>query len=99
MPPDHRLRRAATAAHDVLVGLFPAQTATLDTTYTNYLNGLGLGGDPGADVGHQAAAGILSLRGIDASYPPVIPVFMGGTGPGEWRPDVLYWESSRFPCR
>jgi hypothetical protein len=28
---------AATAAHDVLVGLFPAQAGTLDTTYDDYL--------------------------------------------------------------
>jgi hypothetical protein len=29
---------AATAAHDVLVGLFPAQAGTLDTTYDDYLS-------------------------------------------------------------
>src|SRR5215207_5580787 len=49
---------AAKAAHDVLVNRFPAQTASLDTTYQLYLLNHGLSEtDPGVAVGATAAAG------------------------------------------
>src|SRR6266850_2815129 len=79
---------AAKAAHDVLVSRFPPQTASLDTTYHQYLlnNGL-LETDPGVAVGAAAAAGIIALRACDGSFPiPAPPPFMGGTDPGVWRP-------------
>src|SRR5436190_9939306 len=79
---------AAKAAHDVLVSRFPAQTASLDTTYHQYLlnNGL-LETDPGVTVGATAAAGIIALRACDGSFPaPAPPPFIGGTDPGVWRP-------------
>src|SRR6476646_904807 len=48
---------AATAAHDVLVNRFPAQAASLDSTYPQYVAAHGLGqNDPGIAVGQQAAA-------------------------------------------
>ena len=67
---------AAKAAHDVLVNRFPAQAASLDTTYVNYLasNGLAVN-DPGVAVGQQAAAGIIALRANDGSFPPNPPAF------------------------
>jgi hypothetical protein len=79
---------AAKAAHDVLVSRFPAQTASLDTAYNQYLlnNGLALT-DPGVAVGATAAAGIIALRACDGSFPVVAPPpFVGGTDPGVWRP-------------
>jgi hypothetical protein len=83
---------AATAAHDVLVNRFPAQTASLDATYNLYFltHGLSLS-DPGVAVGHQAAAGIIVLRANDGSFPVVPPPpFVGDNNPGDWRPTMSY---------
>jgi hypothetical protein len=79
---------AAKAAHDVLVSRFPAQAASLDTTYQNYLLLYGIPEtDPGVAVGARAAAGIIALRACDGSFPqPPPPPFVGGTGIGVWRP-------------
>jgi len=77
----------AKAAHDVLVNRFPAQTASLDATYNAYLANHGLAEDDlGVVVGQLAAAAIIALRANDGSWPAVPEVFIGGTGPGEWRP-------------
>jgi hypothetical protein len=81
---------AAKAAHGVLVSLYPAQTASLDTIYQKYLLDHGLANtDPGLQVGATAAAGIIALRAPDGSFPqlPAAP-FTGGTGPGVWRPTL-----------
>jgi hypothetical protein len=80
------LREAAVAAaaHDVLVGLYPLQKDSLDTTYNDYLNAHGLAGDPGLAVGQAVAAGMLPLRRVPPD--PLPPDFTGGTSPGEWRP-------------
>ncbi len=77
----------AKAAHDVLVNRFPAQSAALGVTYTNYLiaNGILLT-DPGIPVGAAAAAGIIALRSCDGAFPAAPPPFIGGTGIGVWRP-------------
>jgi hypothetical protein len=78
---------ASKAAHDVLVNRLPAQGASLDTTYLNYLATHGLApNDPGVAVGQEAAAGIIALRANDGSFPPNPEPFLGGTDPGEWRP-------------
>jgi hypothetical protein len=79
---------AAKAAHDVLVNRFPAQAASLDATYEQYLLDHSLApDDPGVAVGATAAAGIIALRACDGSFPsPPPPPFVGGTNPGEWRP-------------
>jgi hypothetical protein len=77
---------AATAAHEVLVSLFPTQTGTLNPIYDSYLAGLGLAGDAGALVGQQAAMCILNLRVGDGRFPSNPEAFYGGTGLGEWRP-------------
>ena len=79
-----RSAAAAAAAHGVLVGMYPAQAATLDATYFNYLAAHGLTGDPGLLVGEKVAAGILPLRRTDPV--PLPPPFIGGTGIGQWRP-------------
>jgi hypothetical protein len=81
---------AAKAAHDVLVSRFstPAQVATLDGIYLQYLSDHGLSeADPGVAVGAKAAAGIIALRACDGSFPvSAPPPFIGGTEPGVWRP-------------
>ncbi|MCM3900971.1 MAG: hypothetical protein ND866_04635 [Pyrinomonadaceae bacterium] len=79
---------AAKAAHDVLVNRFPAQAASLDMTYQQYLANNGLSeNDPGVAVGAKAAAGIIALRACDGSFPnPAPSPFVGGTDPGVWRP-------------
>jgi hypothetical protein len=79
-----RSAAAAAAAYGVLVGMYPAQAATLDATYFNYLAAHGLTNDPGLLVGEQVAAGILPLRRTDPV--PLPPPFAGGTGIGQWRP-------------
>ena len=81
---------AAKAGRDVLVNRFPAQTATLDTTYSAYLAAHQIApNDPGIAAGSQAAAAIIQGRVNDGAYPVPAPLFMGGTGPGEWRPTVF----------
>ena len=77
---------AARAAHDVLAARFPSQSGILDALLDNYLNGLGLQGDAGLLVGQQAATNILNLRAGDGSFPSNPEIFVGSTGPGEWRP-------------
>jgi hypothetical protein len=79
---------AASAAHAVLVTRFPAQAGNLNTLLNNYLSSRGLLGNPGVAVGQIAAAGIINLRMGDGSFPPSFPNFVGGTGPGEWRPTL-----------
>ncbi len=74
----------AAAAHDVLIGMYPAQAATLDTAYFNYLADKGLGGDSGILVGQQVAARILPLRRVNPN--PLPPPFVGATAIGVWRP-------------
>src|SRR4030095_781028 len=80
----------AKAAHDVLVNRFPAQAASLDMTYQQYLFTNGLSEtDPGVAVGAKAASGIIALRACDGSFPnPAPSPFVGGTDPGVWRPTL-----------
>lgn len=79
---------ALKAARDVLVNRFPAQAASIDAAYRQYLSAQGLSEtDPGVAVGAAAAAGIIALRACDGSFPnPPPPPFTGGTAPGVWRP-------------
>ncbi len=76
----------ATAAHDMLVALFPAQQADLDAKYAASLSTIadGPAKSNGIAVGQQTAGGILALRANDGrdatvSYSP-------GSGPGVWTP-------------
>jgi hypothetical protein len=76
----------ATAAHDVLVGLLPAQRSSLDQQYDEALaaipNGAGKAG--AVAVGGQAADAMLAARendGVNASQTWIV-----GTQPGQWRP-------------
>jgi hypothetical protein len=80
----NRSAAVAAAAHDVLIGIYPAQAVTLDATYFNYLASNGLDGDPGILVGQQVAARVLPLRRTNPN--PLPAPFVGGTDPGVWRP-------------
>jgi PAP2 superfamily len=78
---------AAKAGHDTLVGLFPAQSTTLDAAYADFLETSGLDPlDPGTAVGAQVAANILALRANDGRFPLNPPPFLGSTAIGQWRP-------------
>jgi len=78
---------AAKAGHDILVGLFPAQSPTLDMDYATFLAANSLDpADPGTAVGAEAAANILALRANDGRFPASPPPFLGGAAIGEWRP-------------
>jgi hypothetical protein len=83
---------AAKAAHDVLVNIFPAQAASLDTAYREYLAKKGLTEDnPGVAVGQKAAAGMIALRADDGRVPnPLPPPFTGDKAAGVWRPTTSY---------
>lgn len=76
---------AAAAAHRTLVGLFPAQTATLDTAYTTSLATLpdGAAKTKGIAVGVEVATRILEIRANDGRNGVVPYVF--GTGPGVYQ--------------
>src|SRR5262245_24969078 len=92
----------AAAAHDILVHQFPAQTASLDTTYQNYLTNHQLPlNDPGVLVGQKAAHAIIDARKDDGSFPvpsnPNSPPFSGGTDPGEWRPTLPAFATMAAP--
>jgi hypothetical protein len=87
-----RSAAVAAAAHDVLVGLYPAQAATLDATYFSYLADKGLTGDAGLVVGQKVAAAILPLR--RSAPDPLPPPFVGGSEPGMWRPTESFLPGS-----
>jgi PAP2 superfamily protein len=77
---------AATAAHDVLVGLFPAQTAQLDAQLAASLVAVpdGTAKTDGVAVGQSTAAAMIAARTNDGRFGPSVVTI--GTQPGEWRP-------------
>src|SRR5712692_11672374 len=77
---------AATAAHHVLVALFPAQMADLDGKYVASLAALpdDIAKVNGIAVGEQAASAILTARARDGRDATVI--YVPGSGPGVWVP-------------
>ena len=79
---------AATAAHDVLVSIVPAQTDALDDALDETLAGIpdGAGEDGGVQVGQAAAAAMITARTDDGRFGT--PGFPVGTLPGEWRPEL-----------
>jgi len=85
---ESRAAAAAAAAHDVLIVLCPAGTATLDTAFKPYADG----NDPGLAIGSAAAATLLTKR----RPTPQLPDFTGGTGIGEWRPTPILEQPMQF---
>jgi hypothetical protein len=76
----------AVAAHDVLVGLFPAKQAEFDAALATSLAAVpdGRAEDAGAAVGRTVAAAMLAARkddGIDVPTP-----YTPGTDPDDWQP-------------
>ncbi|HET8951025.1 MAG TPA: vanadium-dependent haloperoxidase [Solirubrobacteraceae bacterium] len=77
---------AATAAHDVLVSIVPAQKATLDAQLATSLAGVpdGPAETEGIAVGKEAAAAMIAARTGDGRFGTFR--FAVGSGPGVWRP-------------
>ena len=77
---------AATAAHDVLVALFPAQAATLDGQLATTLAAIPTGTPKtaGVAIGQATAGAMIAARTNDGRFGPSIAV--PGTLPGQWRP-------------
>ena len=76
----------ATAAHRVLVSLFPDQAAGLDTMYATSMAGIpaGRSKEGGVAVGTQAADAMIAARVNDGAFGP--QTWTVGTAPGQWRP-------------
>jgi hypothetical protein len=84
-PDDSAPAAVATAAHDVLVALFPGQHATLDTKLGASLAAIpdGPAERGGMEVGAAAAAAMLAARTNDGRFSPF--TVTQGDEPGEWR--------------
>ncbi len=84
-PEDSSAAAAAQAAHDVLVGIFPAQQATLDGKLATTLEGIpdGPAETGGIEVGAAAATAMLLARTNDGRFSSFSVV--EGFDPGEWR--------------
>jgi hypothetical protein len=77
---------AASAAHDVLVALYPALKTALDSDLASSLANvrIGSGKTAGVAIGARAARSILRLRQGDGSA-VTPPPFRPGTAPGDYR--------------
>jgi hypothetical protein len=77
---------AATAAHDVLVALFPNQRTDLDAKYAASLAAIpdGPAKTNGISVGQQTATGLLMIRANDGR--DAVVSYSPATGPGAWIP-------------
>src|ERR1700756_3340790 len=91
---------AEQAAHDILVALYPAFTATLDSELQLDLEQIrdGRSKEEGIEVGEAVAAEILALRlgdGSNATLPPFVPNSQPGsyqlTPPNFAPADFLQW--------
>jgi hypothetical protein len=78
---------AAQAAHDVLVRLYPSQSATLDAELATSLATVpdGRSKQQGVAAGASSAAQILALRSDDGSAAAPIP-FTPGSNAGDYQP-------------
>jgi hypothetical protein len=88
VPPGASLDAAvATAAHHVLVGLFPGQQADLDAAYAASLAGIpeGQPKTDGIAAGEQVGAGILDLP-TDEGLNNTVPYVQPPPGPGVYEP-------------
>jgi hypothetical protein len=88
---------AATAAYDVLVALFPGQTADLDAKYAASLALLpdDIARAHGIAVGHQAATAILNVRAQDGR--DATAIYVPGSGPGVWVPTPPAFLAAQAP--
>jgi hypothetical protein len=81
----HPVAAAASAAHRVLVNLFPAQAADLDAKFTASLADVpdGLGETRGVALGDQAANALLQRRANDGSANAL--GYAPSSGPGKYQ--------------
>src|SRR5688572_16373457 len=86
-PEASREAAVAAAAHRVLATFYPARAAALDAKLTASLATIpdGKAEDDGVALGRSVAEQVLALRQGDGSG-VVLPPYLGGTEPGEWRP-------------
>jgi len=78
---------AATAAHDVLVAIAPAQQATIDGLYASTMAGItDAFKAQGAQVGAAAARAMLAFRQNDGFLAPFDFGLVIAPGAGNWRP-------------
>jgi hypothetical protein len=79
---------AATAAHFVLVQLYPAQQAVLDAAYATSASGIpdGAAKTDGIAVGEAVAAKILMMRASDGAGAAIVAPYTPGSQPGDWIP-------------
>jgi PAP2 superfamily len=85
-PSDSTPAAVARAAHDVLVALFPGQSAVLDAKLATSLAAIPDAGKAGGvEVGAAAAAAMLAARTGDGRFPSTPFTVIQGTRPGEWR--------------
>jgi hypothetical protein len=77
----------ATAAHRVLVDLFPAQQADLDAAYAASLAGIpdGQAKTDGVAAGEQVGVGFQDLPAVDGLN-ATVPYVQPTPGPGVWEP-------------
>lgn len=77
---------AAQAAHDVLVGLYPARAAIYDAALGASLAGIpdGQSKTDGIALGQASAAAMMAARAHDGTQTE--PVYVFGTHPGDYRP-------------
>jgi hypothetical protein len=85
-PTDSKEAAVATAAHDVLASIVPAQQATLDAHQATALDAIpdGPAKVRGIAVGRAAAAAMVAARTDDGRYGPFR--FSQSTDVGRWRP-------------
>jgi hypothetical protein len=76
----------ATAAHHVLLAMFPAQLDRLRAQYDEYVAGIpdGQSKSRGIAIGAEAAAAMIAARQDDGAFGD--QVWRVGTAPGQWRP-------------
>lgn len=86
----------ATAAHAVLVNLYPSKQANLDAAYALSLSQIpdGASKTDGISLGESVAAAILALRSSDGST-TTLP-YTQAPGPGVWRPTPLTFAPAVF---
>src|SRR5262249_22812029 len=88
---------AATAAHHVLVALFPDQAADLDAKYAASLSALpdDVARTNGIAVGEEAAIAVLNARAQDGR--DTIVTYVPGSGPGVWVPPPPAFLAAQAP--
>jgi PAP2 superfamily protein len=84
----------ATAAHRVLLAMFPAQQERLQAQYDQYLAGIpdGPSKSGGVAIGAEAAAAMVAAREGDGAFGD--QQWREGTAPGQWRPTPPTFASS-----